>query len=183
MTTRQPLRKSTALLEKIAKHDVSPESGLLADAGLLELFSWGTTRPPRARLKDTLAVLVRQGQLNQGLMDGERLFRVTAKGHEAIAAAHYRTSIPTKPARWNHRWHLVTYQIPDSHKAARNQFLIELKRLGFKRFNPALWIYPYDCTMTLKKIAHHLKIEPYIEIIRADTISQTAKWKKAFSLS
>lgn len=183
MTTRQPLRKSTALLEKIAKQDVSPESGLLTDAGLLELFSWGTARPPRARLKDTLAVLVRQGQLNQGLMDGERLYRVTAKGREAIVTAHFRTTAPIRPASWNQRWHLVSYQIPDSHKAARNQFLIELKRLGFKRFGSALWIYPYDSTITLKKIAHHLKIELFIVVIRADTISQPAKWKRAFSLS
>ncbi|MBP9827115.1 hypothetical protein KBC99_01395 [Candidatus Saccharibacteria bacterium] len=183
MNNRQTINKSKALLEQISRRDVTSESALLTDKALLELFSWGTDRPPRARLKDTLAVLVRQGNLTLGTIGGEKLYKISSKGRQSLILTHLRASITTSPAsQWRERWYFVTYQIPDSNKVARNQFLTELKRIGFLRYGTALWIYPHDVSVQIKKIAAHLHIDPYIDILRADTIAQPTRWKKKFKL-
>ncbi len=77
MKPRQTVTKSHALLERIAKRDVISEEQILSDQALLELFSWHTKRAPRARIKDTLAVLVRQGTISQGTIDGQRLYTIS----------------------------------------------------------------------------------------------------------
>ncbi len=182
MKPRQTVTKSHALLERIAKRDVISEEQLLSDHALLELFSWHTKRAPRARIKDTLAVLVRQGAISQGTIDGQRLYKITNKGRAALNVAAIRIQPPTKPASWNGRWWFVTYQIPETQKTARNQLLIELKRIGFLRYGPALWVYPYDINASVKKIAHHLAVDKYVDVLRADSIGQLATWKRRFRL-
>lgn len=184
MNTRQPITKSNALLAFVAKHGVTPEASIIKDKPLLELFSWHTSRAPKARIKDTLAILVRQGALSQGQIDTEKIYKITSRGQSSLTKAQLRKSITVSSAQqaWNGRWMFVTYQIPESHKIARNQFLIELKRIGFLRYGSALWIYPFDVSVEIKKIAHHLNIDGHIDILRADSISSPALWKRKFHL-
>lgn len=179
------LSKSNELLKKIAQKGVITESSLLEDASLMELFGWNTNRSPRARIKDTLAILSRQGSLVQGRIDTERVYKITSRGKSQIERFSLRRlplTAEVTHANWNGRWFFVTYQIPESHKISRNQFLIELKRLGFLRFSSALWIYPYDVSPQIRKIARHLDITKYIDVLRADTISQPVVWKHRFKL-
>lgn len=179
------ISKSQELLKKIAQKGVATEDYLLEDKALLELFSWNTSRSPRARIKDTLAILSRQGSITQGRIDTERLYKITVRGTNQLkrSTLHQPDIIALhSPVSWNKRWLFVTYQMPDSHKVQRNQFLIELKRIGFQRFSSALWIFPYDVSTQVHKIATHLDINSYIDILRADSISQTTLWKRRFNL-
>lgn len=177
--------KSNELLKKVAQKSVATESSILEDKSLLELFGWNTARSPRARLKDTLAILSRQGSLTQGRIDTERLYKITSRGKAQLDRSILRKPVhPTdqNASTWNGRWFFVTYQIPESHKISRNQFLIELKRIGFLRFSSALWIYPYDVSSQIRKIASHLDIDRHIDVLRADSISQPTVWKRRFKL-
>lgn len=185
MTDMKKISKSQELLKKIAQKGLATETSLLEDSALLELFSWNTSRSPRARIKDTLAILSRQGSLTQGRIDTEKLYKITSRGDDLLKRGelHKPSALTIYSSKsWNKRWLFVTYQIPESHKIARNQFLIELKRLGFLRFSSALWIFPYDISVQVRKIARHLDIDSCVDILRADSISQPAIWKKRFKL-
>jgi len=174
MKSMKKVFKSQELLKKIAQKGVATEDFLLGDKALLELFSWNTGRSPRARIKDTLAILSRQGSITQGRIDTEKLYKITARGTAQLKRGELRKSESTtlhSPKSWNKRWLFVTYQIPESHKIQRNQFLID-----------ALWIFPYDVSLQINKIATHLGIEGHIDILRADSISQAATWKRRFKL-
>ena len=181
MKIQQP-NKSHTLLAKIGSSDVTTESQLLKDRGLLELFSWGSDRAPRARIKDTLALLVKQGDITLGSIESERIYRLTAAGKQKLQLSHYRIAATKHPATWNQRWHFVTYQIPESKKIARNQFIIELKRIGFRRYAPALWIYPYDVSRAVQQIADFYHVAQYIDFLRADTIPKSPPCRKNSSL-
>lgn len=185
MTSMKKVSKSQELLKKIAQKGVATETSLLGDKALLELFGWNTSRSPRARIKDTLAILSRQGSLAQGRIDTEKLYKITARGTTLLKRGELRKSPDSSPhssRSWNKRWLFVTYQIPETRKIARNQFLIELKRLGFLRFSSALWIFPFDVSPQIRKITQHLKIDAHVDILRADSISQPTIWKKRFKL-
>lgn len=177
----QRLNKTSTLLGKIAAKDITAEAALLQDKGLLELFSWHTDRSPRARLKDTLAQLASQGLVHVGSLGDERLYSVTPKGHARLGLQSIRTQVVT-PTVWRQRWHFVSYQIPNDKKVARNQFLIELKRLGFQRFGPALWVSPHDFSPAVKKLAEHLQVAQFVDFLRADSISDQKAWQRRFKL-
>ena len=174
--------KSHTLLAKIGMRDVTPESQLLKDRGLLELFSWGSDRAPRARIKDTLALLVKQKDITLGSIDGERIYRLSSSGKLKLQLSQYRIAASKRPTHWNQRWHFVTYQIPESKKVARNQFIIEIKRIGFRRYSPALWIYPHDVSRAVQQIAEFYQVAQYVDFLRADTVSKPAIWRKHFKI-
>ena len=175
--------KSLALLQKISAHDLVQETKLLSDPGLNELFSWHTKRSARARLKDTLAVLVKQADLTIGQLGNNKIYQITDKGRQKIARlSMLRVNPVSRPSVWNRRWYLVAYHIPDQNKSSRNQFIAGLKILGFKRYAPALWINPYDLVTDVNKIAKHYQVAQYISHVRADTISHASQWQKTFSV-
>ncbi len=178
----QNISKTTALLAKIGQHDIIREEKLLSDPGLQELFSWHTSRAPRARLKDTLAVLLKQGDITQGSLGNAKILQITEIGRAKLHRPTLAAIEKPKPSAWNQRWYFITYQIPDSHKSARNQLIIQLHKLGAKRFSAALWICPYDIGSEVKKIATYYKVAQYIDYLRADSITQASRWRKQFKL-
>lgn len=182
MKNMQNISKTTALLAKIAQQDIIREEKLLSDPGLQELFSWRTARSPRARLKDTLAVLLKQGDITQGSLGNDKIFQITEAGRTRLHRPTLTAIERPKPSSWNRRWYFITYQIPDSHKSARNHLIIQLHKLGAQRFSAALWICPYDIGSEVKKIATYYKVAQYIDYLRADSITQVSHWRKQFKL-
>jgi len=125
---------------------------------------------------------VKQGDLSLGLIDYEKLYKITPAGHTKLILTQARQAALLHPTSWNQRWHFVSYQIPEAKKVARNQLLIELKRIGFKRYAPALWLYPYDVSKPIRQIAQHLGVNEMVDFMRADAISQDSLWRKKFKL-
>lgn len=182
MKPMQSLNKTTALLGKIAAKDIIPESSILSDPGLLELFSWHTSRSPKARIKDTLRLLVKSELISKGTLNNQSLYSITPTGKDRLSRSEIKSTL-VLPSRWGHRWHFVTFQIPAEQKVARNNLIIELKRIGFLRYGPALWIFPHDVTAHIKKLAIQLNLTDSIEYIRADSITNQKKWQKHFKLT
>lgn len=174
--------KTVSILKKISTQDVVSETKLLSDPGLQELFSWHTSRPARARMKDTLAILVRQGDITSAVLGDNKIYQITQAGQDKIDRPLSPPIAEQNPKAWNQRWYFVTYQIPDEHKVARNQLLIYLRKLGAQRYASALWIFPYDISTQVKKMATHYKVAQCIDFLRADTISQDQAWRKRFNL-
>lgn len=182
MKHMQTTSKTVSLLKKISTQDVVTENKLLDDPGLQELFSWHTKRPARARLKDTLAILVRQGDISSAELGNKKIYQITEAGQQKLSRPPLSPLVHHTAHNWNQRWYFITYQIPDSHKSARNQLIIYLRKLGAQRYASALWITPYDMTSEVKKMATHYEVAQFIDFLRADTISQDRAWRKRFGL-
>ena len=50
-----------------------------------------------------------------------------------------------KPKRWDGKWRLVIYDIPEPRKKIRDGFRQHLKRLGFSEFQKSVFAIPYPC--------------------------------------
>ena len=50
-----------------------------------------------------------------------------------------------KPKRWDGKWRLVIYDIPEPRKKIRDSFRQHLKRLGFSEFQKSVCAIPYPC--------------------------------------
>lgn len=48
-------------------------------------------------------------------------------------------------ARWDKRWRIVSYDIPEKKKGLRDKVRHVLKRVGFIELHHSLWVFPYDC--------------------------------------
>ena len=92
------------------------------------------------------------------------------------------SEIKIKPTKWDGQWRLLTFDIPEQHKAARHTFRRKLKELGFFHFQRSVFLLPYPCDKEIKLIVEHLKISPYVHVLTTDRFPNDQALIKKFKL-
>lgn len=100
---------------------------------------------PTGRQKEIIN-RARDRLLKQGLLRRENGFlRLTPKGQDRFRLLQARVSAMTRPHRWDSRWRVLIFDIPEYRKGLRDKIRRTLESIGFVRLQDSVWIYPYDC--------------------------------------
>lgn len=106
------------------------------------------------------------------------------KGLEKVSRLMSREKEVLKmPSKWDKKWRIVIFDIPEKMKKTRNAFRESLKRMGFRLLQNSIWMCPYGNFDEIQDLAKELHIEKYVVLIGADRISNDVLCKKIFSLS
>lgn len=95
--------------------------------------------------KTALGRLIAKGLITFEERDGKRYARVTETGERLLALESMRKGSGQKPKRWDGRWRVVLFDIPERRRRVRNRLRIFMQEYGFVRLQDSAWIYPYDC--------------------------------------
>ncbi len=87
-----------------------------------------------------------------------------------------------KPARWDGKWRLVSFDIPQERKKARDALRLHLRRLGFHPLQKSLFIFPYSCEEELDFIIEYYDLRQFVWLITADILDKDLHLKKIFHL-
>jgi len=181
----QKINKSAEILAQIGKKRVIGATELTQTRHLLNLFtSSGKGKGlARRRIIDTTALLARQGFISVGELDGEKIYKLNRKGKSHLESYLISKRGIPRPARWDGKWYLVTFDIPESKKTARNNLINQLKDQGFISYTKGLWIYPYNPADYISGISRQLDIESAVHLITAIKLDNEKKLKKHFALA
>lgn len=174
--------KTAEVLRLIQTKKVATSSDLAANKLLLELFSGSSKASPRRRIIDTTALLAKQGYVSVGLLDNEKVYKITLRGQERLKAHQVAQDAISIPERWDGRWYLVTFDIPETKKVVRNQLILTLKKYGFVNYAKGLWLLPYNPSKLLQSLRKQLGLKNEIRLIVAQTIDLDSKYQKHFGL-
>lgn len=136
-------------------------AGLIAAAAVapnaVQLLEYaGINAKLRYRTMSVLGRLKSKGEIEFEERDGIRFVRLTPKGEAAVALLREKMSLAEKkPRRWDGRYRLVMFDIPEKRKKMREQLRLAMREVGFLRVQDSAWIYPYDC-------------EEFVALIKAD---------------
>ena len=75
-----------------------------------------------------------------------------------------------KSTRWDKKWRIVIFDIPQELHKNRNYFRNKLKYLGFYMLQKSVFVIPYPCEEELGLICNNLKVIDYVDIIEANTV-------------
>ncbi|MDO8624117.1 MAG: CRISPR-associated endonuclease Cas2 [bacterium] len=75
---------------------------------------------------------------------GKRYARITEKGTRMLQMEIQRGGT-TKKRRWDRRWRVVIFDIPERRKSVRSRLRRFMDEYGFVRLQDSVWVYPYDC--------------------------------------
>ena len=56
----------------------------------------------------------------------------------------------TKPKKWDGKFRIIAFDIPNIQRIKRNAFRAKLKELGFYSTQKSVWLHPYDCQEEIK---------------------------------
>ncbi len=174
--------KTAEILRLIQTKKVATLGDLSSNKHLLAVFSSSAKATPRRRIIDTAALLARQGYVSVGVLDNEKVFKITEKGKERLKAAQVSEDGLSIPDRWDGRWYLITFDIPEKKKVARNQLIITLKKHGFINYTKGLWLIPYNPSKLVVSLRKQLGLKSEIKLIVAQAIDNESKYRKHWDI-
>ncbi len=91
--------------------------------------------------------------------NGTKTVALTSSGILALQKMELGMVKIKKQKRWDEQWRIVIFDVLEKRRGARDQIRTTLKRLGFKRLQHSVWIYPYpsDEVVELVRNAYDLR--------------------------
>jgi CRISPR-associated endonuclease Cas2 len=100
---------------------------------------------PKRRQKEyvssSASKLAKRGLL---YFDGKR-YQLTSKGEKLLRRWELADFKLIKPKRWDRKWRLIIFDIPEKKRRVRDQIRHLFNSSGLYRLQDSVWAYPYDC--------------------------------------
>jgi len=139
-------------------------------------------RISRREVKRTLKNLEKRKIVSLKEADGELLVTFKEKGKELLLKYKIDDLEIKKPKRWDGKWRIVIFDIPEKKRLARDVLREKLKELGFYRLQRSVFVHPYGCEREIELIKRIYEVEPFVSFVVADSIDIQEKLLRKFSL-
>jgi len=143
---------------------------------------WLLKRDPGRRLRESALRLKRKGLVEFKNENGKKKLLLTPRGEKVMGSIWNETYQLQKPRRWDGKWRLVIFDIPEKQRPTRDKIRHLVSRLGFLRLQDSVWVYPYDCEELVTLLKTDLKIGRAVLYIIADAIEFDKPIRQHFSL-
>lgn len=87
-----------------------------------------------------------------------------------------------KNKRWDKRWRVLIFDIPESRKRDREQIRSALISIGFKKLQNSVWIYPYDCENIISLLKADTELGEDVLYMIVESLENEDALKKHFTL-
>lgn len=87
-----------------------------------------------------------------------------------------------KTPKWDGKWRIVVFDIPEDKKYARKGLRIKLNDLGFLLYQKSVFVHPYECKDEINFVANYYNIKKYLKYITADAIEDQENLIRYFNL-
>lgn len=141
----------------------------------LKNFRYDANRSLSRLLSSGLVVFVEK--------DGKKYLRLTEKGKLKLIHLEKFNFKFKKPRKWDKKWRIVIFDIPQKKRTQRDKLRFTLKQIGFIRLQHSVWVYPYDCEELITLLKLDFKIGKEILYIIADKIENDKILREYFELS
>ena len=76
-----------------------------------------------------------------------------------------------KPKKWDKKWRLVFFDIPESNRVARDALRKKIKELGLIEIQKSIFVYPHSCKNEIDKVVNFFELKKYVmqcEVVSID---------------
>ena len=112
----------------------------------------------------------------------KELIQITERGRKRVLEYDLDDLRIKKPAKWDGYWRMVTFDIPNTKKKARDAVNMKLKDMGFVPFQKSIFISPYGAKDEVDFLGEHFMVRRDIKYIVAKRVDGEAELKKKFGL-
>ena len=122
--------------------------------------------------------LVRQGLLTYQ----DNLLRLTSVGERALRKLELADYNLRKPKRWDHKWRVLIFDIPEHRRGMREKVRRTLVTIGFQRLQDSVWVYLYDGEDILILLKAGFHIGKHLLYLIVDSIENDKHLREQFGL-
>lgn len=87
-----------------------------------------------------------------------------------------------KKKKWQGKWFLVVFDVPEEERIKRNYLRKFLKEIGFYPYNQSVYVFPYECEKEISLIKKIVEGGTYINYIIVERLERESQLKTYFGL-
>ncbi len=129
--------------------------------------------------RNSVNYLKKNGMISIAKKNGKKFLKLTRKGELKILMAKARVPAVQK---WDEKWRVITFDIPENAKPRRNQFRCLLQANHFVKFQASVYISPYPLNKEALAYLRQTGLSRFIRIMKAEEIDDDRDLKKRFNL-
>ncbi|TAK57074.1 hypothetical protein EPO17_02940 [Patescibacteria group bacterium] len=154
---------------------------LLAPNALSTFKKLGITANPRQKeiIANTRKSLVRDGLLIY--TDGK--LTLTEKGRNKLEKITQQNNIIQKPKKWDGKWRVLIFDIPNKRKGLRDKVRHSLIDVGFCKIQQSVWVYPYPCDDFITLLKADFKVGKDLLYMVVESIEYDQTLRSCFNLT
>lgn len=135
----------------------------------------------KKRFSDDLGRLEREGIIKVYLEDNHGTIELSHKGRNKVSLLVAKEYKFTYPKRWDRKWRIVIFDIPDTKKKNREIFREKLKEIGWLQLQESVFVFPFDCKEIVDYFKSLFQIKECVQYIIAERIETEIDLIEIFS--
>ena len=84
--------------------------------------------------------------------------------------------------KWDKKWRMVIFDIPETQKKARYALRAKLKELGFYPLQKSVWVHPFECRDEIDFIIEFFNVSSYVRLAEVNHFDGEKFIKEEFDL-
>jgi len=93
------------------------------------------------------------------------IYEITEKGRTRLKNFIFDELQLTMPERWDQRWRVIIFDIPEPFKKARYALYIKLRELEFYQLQKSVWVHPLPCESEILFLKDFFNIHPFVHVL------------------
>ena len=102
--------------------------------------------------------------------DGEEFIEVTEDGKKKILKYKLDDMFLARPKKWDRHWRIITFDIPESRKRARDSLTKKLSEMEVYPLQKSVFICPFECRDEIDFVGEYFGIRKYVHFFVAKEI-------------
>ncbi|MDO8569944.1 MAG: hypothetical protein Q7R89_04205 [bacterium] len=132
----------------------------------------------REYITSSASKLVKRGLLSY---NGKK-YCLTPDGEKLLRRWQFADFKLHKPKKWDKKWRVVIFDIPEKKKRVRNQITMLFRQAGLLRLQDSVWVYPYDCEDIITLLKIDFGIGKYLLYLIVDELENDKHLREDFNL-
>jgi hypothetical protein len=114
--------------------------------------------------------------------DGTIKIVLTEAGKEKAIQCDFDRMEIKKPIRWDKKWRIVIFDIPEKRRKTRDALRHKLAQLGFLEYQHSVFVYPFSCRNEIDFIVEFFRVREYVRYGEVINFTNEAELKLRFGL-
>jgi len=149
---------------------------------IFQLFKRKYKKNYLTKTKNRIAVLKKRRFITIDSTPKGLVISLTQEGRKK-ALQYYLKILSLGQKKWDGKWRVVVFDIPNKLNTKRNALREFLRYMGFKKIQKSIYVLPYPCREELWALAEYLQITPYIKFFEGSIPDEEKQLKKLFRIS
>lgn len=109
---------------------------------------------------------LRERGLVDFVSDEKLAYRLTDQGRQKAVMQ----SLAVDDKKWDGKWRVVIWDIPEKRRSARDLLRYQLKSWGFTPWQQSIWVTKKNCTKPLREYIRKIGIGDWVKVLESDNI-------------